>query len=206
MDKNVVFSMMANILKEMKAHPELVNEEDKKNLNILHSLLCKASGVSESIKWKIEWMIEKWHSTEEKLAGVSPYEVVRDSQNVVLDGGATEILNLITGSGTPYSNTNARIYVGTDSSVESTSQTGVIGTGSNQANSGMDTGYPIVNQRSAVFRASFGENAANFAWREASITNGTGANAVSMNRKVSDMGTKNGGTWTMQITINLVSA
>ena len=70
----------------------------------------------------------------------------------------------------------------------------------------MDVGYPVVSNRTLIFRASFNNDTANFEWNEAAITNGTGVGNVAINRKVSSMGTKNGGTWTLQISISLVSA
>ena len=98
------------------------------------------------------------------------------------------------------------MYVGTDTTPENASQTGVIAQSGNRAYANMDGGYPQVDGRTATFRASFGDDSANFAWNEASISNGTGVGSIAMNRKVSTMGTKSGGTWTLQMTISLVSA
>ena len=103
-----------------------------------------------------------------------------------------------------FSAANAKIYVGSDSTAEAASQTGVIAT-TNKAFAGMDSGYPSVSGRTIVFRASFNDATANFAWNEAAITNGSGAGAVAMNRKVSALGTKTTGTWTLQLTISLTS-
>jgi hypothetical protein len=206
-NKNLVFSMMMNLLKEMKEHPESVSEEDKNALNKLYSSVCKATGTSEHVRWCIDWCVEKWNNAADKIAGVAPYEVVRDSQNIILDNGANEMLKLICGTGgTAYNSANAQMYVGTDTTAEAASQTGVIATGSNRAYASMDSGYPTVSGRTATFRASFGEGSANFVWAEASIVNGTGANSIAMNRKVSNMGTKSGGVWTLQMTVSLVSA
>lgn len=205
MDKKAYDSLMSS-LKEMENDPSLVTENQKNFLHKLYDQICKATGISEHVKWVVEWSIEKWHSTEEKLAGIKPYEVVHSGQNMVLDNGANEMLKLICGAGTPYNNANAKVYVGTDASAENPSQTGVQATGVNQSFASMDTGYPVVQGRTATFRGTFGEESANFDWREASIVNGTGANAIALNRKVSAMGTKNGGTWTMQIIITLVNA
>ncbi len=205
-NKNLAFVLMRDLLKKFKENPEMMDDNDRENLKLLYKDLCKASNISEHLQWRIEWQIEKWKSTADKLAGVAPYEIVRDGQNVVLDNGANEILKLITGSGTAYNSTNAMIYVGTDNTPENAAQTGVIATGANRSVASMDSGYPSVSGRTAIFRASFGEDTANFIWNEASITNGTGAGSIAMNRKVSAMGTKNGGTWTMQITLTLASA
>lgn len=207
MEKKQAFDKIISFLSDMKEHPESVSEQDRIMLESLYKNFCKATNTSEHLRWCVEWVVEKWHSMEEKASGIAPYEIVREGQNIVLDGGANEILKLIAGTGgTAYNNANAKIYVGTDTTSENASQTGVIATGSNRAYANMDSGYPIVDGRTATFRASFGEDSANFPWNEASITNGTGVGSVALNRKVSSMGTKNGGTWTLQMILSLTSA
>lgn len=202
-----IYQRMANLLDEMKKNPDKVTDEDKSKLESLYSKLCRAMGISEHSQWRIEWRVEKWHDTARKLAGFAPDDIAIETQNIVLDGGANEMLKLITGSGgTAYSNANTYIYVGTDSTSENASQTGVIASGGNKAYAKMDATYPSVSGRQAIFRASFGDEVANFAWNEASITNGTGVGAVAMNRKVASLGTKTTGTWTLQITLSLTSA
>lgn len=198
-------SLMAH-LKMLEENPTLMDEKEMKFLARLKSQICKATGISEALNWAVTWTVDKWHSMEDKISGVLPYETVSVTENMVLDVGANEMLNLICGAGTAFNNANAKVYVGTDSTAENASQNGVQATGTNRAFASMDTGYPVVQGRTATFRGTFGEDAANFDWREASITNGTGANSIAMNRKVSPMGTKNGGTWTMQIVITLVNA
>ena len=170
---------------------------------------------SKHSAWKVDWLLEKWSDTKDTLKEVVNLgsekfttEELLFGGNIVLDNGANEMLKLIAGdtSATPYNYTNAKIFVGTDSTAESASQTGVIASGVNRAYASMDVGYPVVSNRTLVFRASFNNDTANFEWNEAAITNGTGVGNVAINRKVSSMGTKNGGTWTLQISISLVSA
>lgn len=207
LSKNILFEKMLSILDDMKEHPERIDDNDRNILYDLYNKICKSMGISEHSKWVVNYVVEKWHSTIEKDSGVAPYEVVRAGQNIILDNGANEMLRLICGTGgTAFNAANARIYVGTDTTAESASQSGVIASGSNVASASMDSGFPTVSGRTATFRSSFSENVANFAWAEASIVNGSGSNAISMNRKVASMGTKNGGTWTLQITVSLVSA
>lgn len=202
-----IYEKMCEVLDGMKNNPDSVTDEDVSMLNSLYSRLCKAMGISEHSQWRVEWKLEKWSNTAKKLAGLEPDEILLDSQNIILDSGANEMLKLITGTGgTAYSSANAYIYVGNSDTPENASQAGVLATGSNRAYAGMDVGYPVVNGRQMIYRASFGDTSANFAWNEAAIVNGTGANAVSMNRKVSNMGTKSTGTWTLQITVSLTSS
>lgn len=208
MEKNFVFDLMMNLLSQMKNDPSSVTEEDRNKLDSLYRSLCQATNVSEHSKWAVEWVVEKWNSMKEKMDGVAPYEVLTTGQNIILDSGATAMLKLIIGdsSATAFNNANAKIYVGTDTTPENASQTGILASGPNSAYAAMDSTYPMVDNRIVTFRATFGDGAANFAWREAAVTNGTGVGAVAMNRKVFDMGTKKNGTWTMQITISLLSA
>lgn len=208
-EKNVfsyLYNKMDNLLDEMSKRPDKVTDEDVKRLETLYSKLCRTLGISEHSQWRVEWKVEKWMDTARKLAGFAPDEIACEAQNIILDGGATEMLKLITGTGgSAFSAANSYIYIGTDSTAENAAQTGVIAQGANRAYAPMDTGFPTVNGRQMVFRASFGDDAANFAWNEAAITNGTGANAIAMNRKVAALGTKTTGTWTLQITISLTS-
>lgn len=202
-----IYEKMRDLLSSMQERPDLVTEDDRKRLDSLYSLLCQTLGISEHSQWRVEWKLDKWFDTARKLSGCAPDETLCEAQNIVLDTGANEMLNLIAGTGgTPFNSSNAYIYVGTSDTPENASQAGVLATGSNRAYAPMDTGYPVVNGRQVIYRASFSDTSANFAWNEASIVNGTGSNAVAMNRKVSSMGTKNAGTWTLQITVSLTSA
>jgi hypothetical protein len=62
----------------------------------------------------------------------------------------------------------------------------------------------IVTKRT-VFKcqSTFGPSAANFAWWEWGIANGTGGNQIFLNRKVFNGGTKSGGTTSFQVGIGL---
>lgn len=203
---NKVYEKFFSILDRMEKNPDSVTDKDRSMLERLYSKLCKTMGISEHSQWRVEWQVEKWADTARKLAGFAPDEVAIDTQNIILDVGANEMLKLISGTGgTAYNSANTYIYVGTSNTPENASQTGVVATGSNRAYASVDTGYPVVNGRQMIYRASFSDDQANFAWNEASIVNGIGTSAVSMNRKVSPLGTKTTGTWTLQITISLTS-
>lgn len=203
---NNVFESMQETLRNMKAHPENVTEEERSLLKKIYFDLCKSLDYSEHSAWAVKWVVDKWHSMEEKLSGIAPYETVTPSQNIILNTGANEMLKLISGTGgTAFSNANSRIYVGSSSTPENAAQTGIQATGDNRAFASLDSGYPVVDNRTITYRATFGESAANFQWNEVAITNGDGASSVSMNRKVSQMGTKVNGVWTVQVTISVVS-
>jgi hypothetical protein len=203
------YKAISRILENIAAKAESLTDAQKEELKNLRSTLNRALAFSEHVAWEVHWRVEKFLSKtfEEVLAtGEQPYEVCSDVQNIILDTGANEMLKLIGGvsGATAFSAANAKIYVGSDSTAEAASQTGVIAT-TNKAYAGMDSGYPSVSGRTIVFRASFDDASANFAWNEAAITNGSGAGAIAMNRKVSALGTKTTGTWTLQLTISLTS-
>lgn len=202
----VVNNLTFDILDEMSKHPETVDEHDISLLEKLYSSLCKCLCISEHSQWRVDWNVQKWHDTKRKEAGLPPDEIAYAGQNIILDTGANEMLKLISGTGgTAFSNANAYIFVGTNSTAETAADTGVLATGGNRASAYLDSGFPMVNGREVTFQASFSDNYANFQWNEVSITNGTGANAVAMNRKVQNLGTKTTGTWTVQVKVSLTS-
>ena len=207
--ESMAYKEISAMLARAAENPERLSDAQKEQLKSLRALLNKALAFSEHVAWEVHWRVEKFLSKtfDEVLAsGEQPYEVCSDVQNIILDTGANEMLKLIGGvsGATAFSAANAKIYVGSDSTAEAASQTGVIAT-TNRAYAAMDSGYPSVSGRTIVFRASFDDATANFAWNEAAITNGSGTGAIAMNRKVSALGTKTTGTWTLQLTISLTS-
>ena len=203
------YKAISRILENIAAKAESLTDAQKEELKNLRSTLNRALAFSEHVAWEVHWRVEKFLSKtfDEVLAtGEQPYEVCSDVQNIILDTGANEMLKLIGGvaGATAFSAANAKIYVGSDSTAEAASQTGVLAT-TNKAYAGMDSGYPSVSGRTIIFRASFDDSTANFAWRESAVTNGSGVGAISMNRKVASLGTKTTGTWTLQLTISLTS-
>ena len=207
--ESMAYSEISKLLEGMAVNSEALSDEQRDQLKSLRSILSKALGFSEHVAWEVRWRVEKFMSkTMEAVlnSGEKPYEVCEDVQNIILDTGANEMLKLIGGvsGGVAFSAANAKIYVGDDATAEAASQTGVLAT-TNKAYAGMDSGYPSVSGRTIVFRASFDDSTANFAWRESAVTNGSGVGAISMNRKVASLGTKVTGTWTLQITISLTS-
>lgn len=205
--KETIYEQFYAMLSGMAEHPENVSDEDKSKLDQLYSLLCKTVGISEHSQWRVFSEVFKWNDTKRKLAGLPYDDYACSVQNIIVDNGANELLKIISGNGgTPYNSANSYIYVGTDTTPESATDTGIKASGVNKAYAAMDTGYPVVSGRQAIYRASFGDTSANFAWNEASIVNGTGTNAIAMNRKVESLGVKATGTWTLQITISLTSA
>ena len=111
---------------------------------------------------------------------------------------------LVTGAGgTAYSSANAHIGVGDSSAAADASQTDL--QGANKKWNPMDAGYPTSTNQKATWRASFADGDANFTWNEWGVCNasGTAAGGTLLNRKVENLGTKNGGTWQLTVEISL---
>lgn len=124
--------------------------------------------------------------------------------NVVLDEGAEAVWRLATNTNppTPFDSENSCIGVGDGTDPEDPKQTGL--TGQNRYYKSVDSGYPVVAGRKATWRATFGPDEANFKWSEITVANGCSDDAVNLDRKVADMGTKQAGqTWVAQVVIEL---
>jgi len=120
--------------------------------------------------------------------------------NLFLEEGINLIWTAICGgSFTPFDEANAHIGVGDGTAAEDYSQTGL--QGANKYYKKVDTGYPIYGSgRKAVFRATFGADEANFTWNEWTVANGPDDDAVNLNRKVENLGTKTqGSTWILTV-------
>jgi hypothetical protein len=179
---------------------------------------------SDHIVFKPAWTIVKYRSrSQEKMRllhyllhyrglsieavkeflGERPVETLSFTGNLMLNEGLNLLWTLVCGgTGTPYSNANARIGVGDGTATESADQTGLQGT--NKYFKGMDSGYPVYGSaQKATWRATFGTDEANFAWNEITVVNGPDDTYVNLNRKVQAMGTKaSGSVWiaTLEIT------
>lgn len=174
--------------------------------------------MSESVRLKTEWLIYRFIDPSgeiarelergarvEEVASKRPGSLVGvDSVkgNVALNEGLQAIIDMICGLATvtPWNSANARIGVGDSSTPEDPSQTGLLGT--NKYWKGMDSGYPTRDGQTAIWRATFGPDEANFAWREFTVVNAPNDTGINLNRKVADKGTKaQGETWTLELRI-----
>jgi len=130
-----------------------------------------------------------------------PGEVIEGEGNCLLNSGIDEMWDLIVGdSANHFNNAGAQVGVGDSNTAASPSQTDLQAS-TNKTYKGMDTGYPTSTAQKATFKASFGDSEANFAWNEWVIKQSTSARCL--NRKVESLGTKSGGTWTLEVNITL---
>jgi len=161
-------------------------------------------------QWKCRYRLEKrdgdinaCQSPEERLAFLGntiPYEVIEGEGNCLLNTGIDEMWDLIVGdSSNHFNNASAQIGVGNSSTAANASQTDLLG--ASKTYKGMETGYPTSTSQKATFKASFGESDANYTWNEWVVKQSSSAKCL--NRKVDALGTKSGGTWTLEVSITL---
>lgn len=153
--------------------------------------------------WRVKTTLEKYANRREYQAG-SPYEVLHDEGNMLVNVGINLIWTLVAGgTGTPFNNANAHIGVGDSSVAENANQTD-LQAADNKLRKGMVTGYPVFGSaQKIVFRSEFTENEANFDWREWGVFNAATGGTM-LNRKVANSGTKaSGSIWVFTVEITL---
>ena len=130
-----------------------------------------------------------------------PYDIIEGEGNCLLNTGIDEMWNLIVGdSANHFTNAAAQIGVGDSNTAAAASQTDLQAS-TNKTYKGMEFGYPTSTAQKATFKASFGDSDANYTWNEWVVKQS--ASAVCLNRKVESLGTKSGGTWTLEVNITL---
>jgi beta-glucanase (GH16 family) len=163
----------------------------------------------DTANWLCRYRLSKYHEDIGAYRGreaefherFQPYEVIEGEGNCLLNSGINEMWDLIVGdSANHFNNTNARIGVGDSSTAADPSQTD-LQAATNKSYKGMESGYPTSTSQKATFKSSFGESDANYAWNEWVVKQATSAKCL--NRKVESLGTKSGGTWTLEVSITL---
>lgn len=168
--------------------------------------------VKDKASWKTEWELYKFSDPDGSIermlkAGADPNTLIAKSkepfkENLALNEGITELVNLLIGSGSPtnFNNTNAYIGVGNSNTAAQAVDTGLLGASKSYVV--MDSGYPTLSNQTVIWRATYGTSTANYAWEEYTVANGNSDSAINLNRKVESKGTKVAGeTWTLQVRI-----
>jgi hypothetical protein len=128
--------------------------------------------------------------------------------NLLLNEGIARLLDLlIAAGGTAYNNANAYIGVGDTSTAEAATQTELQATqnAANRFYKAMNATYPSRTNQTVTWQSDFTSSEANLHWQEwtvaagATTASGSGflVGTTNLNRKVSDLGTKATGTWTL---------
>lgn len=138
--------------------------------------------------------------------------LLNEGIQMLLDVGIAAITNQTAGN--RWSNTDSYIGVGDTNTAEAATQTELQATAAaaNRFYKIMNATYPSRANQTLSFQSDFTTSEANFVWNEWTIASGattaSGAGFLSgtknLNRKVSSLGTKSTGTWTLtgQVTIS----
>jgi hypothetical protein len=163
----------------------------------------------ESARWLCRFQLRKYRQNIDLYRGredsfhrlFEPYEVIEGEGNCLLNAGIDEMWDLIAGdSANHFNNASSQIGVGDSNTAAGPSQTD-LQAATNKTYKSMDTGYPTSTSQKATFKASFGSDDANYAWNEWVVKQATSGKCL--NRKVESLGTKSGGTWTLEVNITL---
>jgi hypothetical protein len=163
----------------------------------------------ELANWLCRFRLSKYHQDIESYRGredefhrlFTPYEVVEGEGNCLLNTGIDEVWDLVTGaSANHFSNADAQIGVGDSDTAADATQTD-LQAATNKTYKSMESGYPTSTTQKVTFKSSFGDSEANYAWEEWVVKQSTSAKCL--NRKAESLGTKSGGTWTLEVDITL---
>jgi hypothetical protein len=163
----------------------------------------------ESAGWLCRFRLSKYREDIEPYRGAEaeferrfkPYQVIEGEGNCLLNSGIDEMWDLIAGdSANHFNNAGTQIGVGDSNTAASPTQTD-LQAATNKTYKAMDSGYPASTTQKATFKASFGAGDANSPWNEWVVKQATSGKCL--NRKVEALGTKAGGTWTLEVNITL---
>lgn len=157
--------------------------------------------MKESLSWSSKWIIEKFKNVED-YKNNKPYAKEEIIGNLGLQEGRQELIDIICGLGTPvkWDSGNAHIGVGNSNAAVNETQTGLLGT--SVYYKGMMSGYPQRNGTTAIWKAEFLGDEANFTWEEFTVCNSNSNAGKNLNRVVSSKGTKSPGEiWTLELQI-----
>lgn len=171
----------------------------------------------ENVQWRVKTVrerrdgdIDSYRATYGKAEGERRFfalpvvDRVEEDGNLLMTAGADTLIKGLIGSAiTVFSNANAFIGVGDSATAEAVGQTD-LQAASNKVRQAMDSTFPTHTggTNTVVFQATFGSGSANFVWNEFGIFNAASVGTM-LNRKVSSLGTKVTGSWTLAITITL---
>ena len=157
----------------------------------------------DSKTWQVLASVEKWHSASDCDAGLPPDEVVEVPDNLLVNEGIGELLDLLCGLGSPtVFGTGSYIGVGDGTTAAAAADT--VLAGSNKDYQAMESGYPQRANQTVTWRAIWGSTEGNFAWQEWTVANGNSGSSKNLNRKVAPLGTKgSGSSWTLTVTITV---
>ena len=120
--------------------------------------------------------------------------------------GRNFIAAAIVNSGTPTFFTNANSYIGVGDSTTAFSAAHTdLQASTNKLRVAMEATFPTIATNVLVFKSSFGDAQANFAWQEWAVFNASSAGTM-LARKVESLGTKTSGTWVVTATLTVTTS
>src|SRR3569833_1908993 len=131
--------------------------------------------LADAIKYPPKWAIANYADDDAYSRGQA-FEGVEFDGNLLRNEGIGELLDLFIGAGgtTAFSNANARLGVGDDTTAAAAGQPD-LQAAPNKAYKAMASTYPSRSGQTLTFRAVFGGSDANYAWNEFVVDNGSTA-------------------------------
>lgn len=162
-------------------------QRDTEKFLIVPKMISVEKGVTSTILQKL---------------GILPEETEERQGNLLLNEGIQEMWDLVIGATatSAYSNANARLGVGANTTAAAATQTAL--QDGSALYKAMVATWPIRTNQTMDFKSDFTSGEANFAWQEWSVDNGS-VRSRNMNRKVESLGTKSTGTWTLTGSITI---
>jgi hypothetical protein len=108
---------------------------------------------------------------------------------------------IINDSPTFFTNANSRLGIGDSTTAFAVGQTDLQAT-TNKLRKVMDSTYPQRTNNELTFKSTFTTNEANYAWQEWAVFNAA-SSGVMLNRKVTNLGTKASGVWSLTVTLQV---
>jgi hypothetical protein len=166
-----------------------------------HASVNASHETRDKVFWHAHSKVEKYHGVGDAREA-EPYEVVEADGNILVNAGITAILNLMTAEAAPTAFSEANGYIGVGSGTANPTDPTQTDLTTPILRVVMEAGYPIVSGSVATFRSVFSTAGSDGVWAEWGIFNAAAAGTM-LNRKVTALGTKAGGTWTLTVTITL---
>lgn len=192
-----------------------------------HVRLGVAVGDLDPVRWRARARVRKWDDDQVEWvrsrtgvldpqgdllgAHIDPYETVEADGNLLTTAGLGRVTSLIiAGGGQGLTATATRLGVGDSSTAANVADTdlGAASGSTHRYFQVMDATYPSQSGGVITAQATYNSSTANFAWAEwgldigtPTVAGGTTVAAVLLNHKITALGTKATGTWTLQVTI-----
>jgi hypothetical protein len=166
----------------------------------------------QPVQWRCNWKLEKRWGDDQS---VDPYEVVEQSGNLLMYGGASCLWETLIGNGTAstgqaltyFSSSNATLGVGDSNTAEAATQTDLQASTNKTRKSATATHTDGTTSGAAsiTFAATFSTSDANYTWAEWIIGNSlTGGTGRILNRKVAALGVKtSAASWSLSVTLSI---